>query len=441
MTDATIDAPRPARRLGPTTSKLAWLVALALATLIPSTLINSLIAERQSNEEEAKQAIAQSWGPAQTLTAPVLMLPFKTPTIAGHPTTTYARIRPQALDIAAEIVPERRRRGFFEATVYTATIRLKGTFKVPETIAGSDGTPILPPQSGLVALALSDASGVSGDDTAKVDGTAAAWKPLREPVSSGCKPAGQILTVPATLSRARGTVPFEATLTVRGTSQLQIRGLTRGADATIKGAWPSPSFIGDALPTTATVTPSDFSARWHVEGLAEPAVSASACPLDEVSNPSIGADLMEPMPIYRMVVRAAKYAPLFIALGFIAYFVFELSMGVAITILQYALMAASLSLFALLLVSLGEVWGYTNAYIASALLVVAQASIFTASVLRRVRPALGFATLLGSVFGFLYVLLGLETFALLIGSVALFLGLCLVMMVTQKMYRREPGEA
>jgi inner membrane protein len=46
-------------------------------------------------------------------------------------------------------------------------------------------------------------------------------------------------------------------------------------------------------------------------------------------------------------------------------------------------------------------------------------------------PTLMFAVMLSSLFGFLYVLLGLETYSLLIGAVALFIVVSALMVLTQ----------
>jgi inner membrane protein len=95
------------------------------------------------------------------------------------------------------------------------------------------------------------------------------------------------------------------------------------------------------------------------------------------------------------------------------------------------LLGLSLSLFSLLLVSLAEPVGYTNGYLISAGLVLAQSTLYTAAVARRFMPAFLFALMLTSLFAFLYVLLGLETYSLLIGALALFVVVSALMVLTQ----------
>lgn len=60
-----------------------------------------------------------------------------------------------------------------------------------------------------------------------------------------------------------------------------------------------------------------------------------------------------------------------------------------------------------------------------------QASLFTWSVIKRARLATLFAAMSTVVFGFQYVVLSLETFSLLVGAVALFLILSVIMAATR----------
>src|SRR5262249_6365625 len=100
-------------------------------------------------------------------------------------------------------------------------------------------------------------------------------------------------------------------------------------------------------------------------------------------------------------------------------------------VVQYGMLALSLSLFPLLLLSLSEPIGYTAGYWASAGLVLTQSTLYTAAVARRAIPTLVFGSMLASVFAFLYVLLGLETHSLMIGSLALFVVVSALMATTQ----------
>ena len=177
----------------------------------------------------------------------------------------------------------------------------------------------------------------------------------------------------------------------------------------------------------------------HIDRIGKPAFTTSDLLFDRVQQGKTnGVDLMEATSVYRMILRASKYSLLLVVLSFATYFLFELVSGIQVTAIQYALLGASLSLFTLLPLSLGEVMGYTAGYVASASMVVIQASIYKVSVTRRVRPSLAFSGMLITLFGFLYVLLGMETHALVVGAFSLFLIVSVIMTVTQHLTRETP---
>jgi inner membrane protein len=222
-------------------------------------------------------------------------------------------------------------------------------------------------------------------------------------------------------------------VTLRGTGQFGVIHAAKEMAATFRSSWPSPSFAGDVLPLNATVSPDGFEAKWQTTEFGSPRITTSTAVSDQSmwNGPSIGVDLIDAMPIYRMINRVAKYGLLFIILSFATYFFFEVLSRLRIHVVQYGMLALSLSLFSLLLLSLAEPIGYTNGYLVAAGLVLLQSTLYTAAVARRFMPAFLFALMLASLFAFIYVLLGLETYSLLIGALALFAVVSVLMALTQ----------
>ena len=134
---------------------------------------------------------------------------------------------------------------------------------------------------------------------------------------------------------------------------------------------------------------------------------------------------------YRMVERAMKHGALVLALVFAAFFLFETLCGLRLHAVHYALVGAAMCLFYLALLALGEVVApgiaYSGAAVASSLLIVA----YSAAILKSRERAAVVAALLASVHGVLYVVLRMETFALLAGTGALFVALGAVMFFTR----------
>ncbi len=89
----------------------------------------------------------------------------------------------------------------------------------------------------------------------------------------------------------------------------------------------------------------------------------------------MGVDLLEAVPTYLMVTRAAKYGTLFLVLAFLTCLLIEQATGLRVHIAQYALLGASVSVFTLLLLSFAEPLGYALSTAA----VLGQTSLYTLS--------------------------------------------------------------
>jgi inner membrane protein len=420
--------------------KVALIAGLVLATLLPNWLISGLIAERETRQGGVKQEMARNWGPPQYLYTPVLVVPYE---IAPERPRVLVKIAATRVDLAARLATHERRRGLFEATVYDAAIDLQGAFVVPseawlrEPLTDKSGRFIW--EEGFIALgSTTRLTGVRLEDKMTVNGAETALLPGREAMGQeiACQHAATV--VAAARLEAPGTVDqkitFKAAVSLRGTGSFTVLNNAKELHATMRSPWGSPSFTGDTLPVNASLTAGGFEARWEAIEFGAPGIASGAA----IYAPglwkyaSVGVDLIEATPVYRMINRVAKYGLLFVVLSFATYLSFELLSRLQIHIVQYGLLGLSLSLFSLLLLALAEPIGYTAAYGLSAALVLMQSSLYTWSVARRVGPALAFAGMLSCLFAFLHVVLGLETYSLLIGALALFAVVSALMVLTQK---------
>jgi inner membrane protein len=98
---------------------------------------------------------------------------------------------------------------------------------------------------------------------------------------------------------------------------------------------------------------------------------------------------------------------------------------------QYVLIGAALCLFYLLLLSLAEHVGFGWAYLAAALATIAMVALYLGATVRRHAGWL-IAGELAVVHGYVYVLLGLEDYALLAGTIGLFVMLAAIMLLTRR---------
>jgi inner membrane protein len=419
----------------------AGLILLLIGIMqIPLMMVSSLIAERQDRYDEALAGFRRSWGSAQTIAAPVLAVPYLTP-IKSDSTATpryrrWMRIPASQLSIVAKLEPETRQRGFFRAVVYTASVDITGTITVPDiNLAEMPSAEVLWNEAVLVTPAA-DLRGQPADATAEWGGHR-----VKQTIQSMNGSCGGFALAAAAFATAPGvgtTIPFRTSLVLRGTQSFNLLPNAQQIDLQMSAPWSSPAFTGSSLPLTYAIDEAGFHANWRIAGDAVSNRVNYDAPLSPlcltnrgIEESLVGVDLPEPVPTYLMVSRAAKYGTLFLALSFLTYFIFEAVSRVRIQLPQYALLGLSVSLFALLLIALAEPLGFTVGYVLATIAVMAQASLYTLSVVRSARLAAMFAGVLGLLFGFLYVVLSLERFSLLVGTLALFAALSVVMVITR----------
>jgi inner membrane protein len=100
--------------------------------------------------------------------------------------------------------------------------------------------------------------------------------------------------------------------------------------------------------------------------------------------------------------------------------------------MHYLLVGAALCLFYLLLLSVSEQIPFGMAYAAASVAIVLLISGYSLAILRGKGRALTMSAMLAVLYGYLYVLLQAEDYALLLGSLGLLVILAAVMFLTRK---------
>lgn len=422
---------------------LIFLVTLILAAGLMR--ISFLVYERMARRDGVVAEIAAATARDQTIVGPVLVVPYtriiKTLKPAdkedGRPVEVEKRITerwfllPAELDVQTALNTETVRRGLYQAVVFSASLTFKGRF-------ASEGEPLQPgPNEQLVLgeprlmIGISDPRGI-------LRAPALTWAEQRIDFLPGTGEERMADGIQARISGLNLQNPWSAefafTLDIRGTQSISLAPVGDATRIAVRGGWPHPSFFGQFLPEARSVTPEGFTASWATTRLAANMAHHINAYLRNQQGLSglIGVRFVEPADSYVQSDRALKYGLLFIGLSFIALFLFETLRRLSIHPLQYGLTGAALTLFYLLLLSLSEHLGFALAYAAATAGCVALISYYLIHVLGSRRWGLGFGALLGGVFGILYVLISLEDYALLAGSLTLFGFLALTMALTRK---------
>lgn len=421
--------------------KMMMIGLLTLLLLIPVAFISSIIDERQSTNRLAVAEIGHSWGDPQKLGGPLLIVPYKIrmPDDKGtqHVTIHRAFILPDDLNIEAELTPEKRQRGIYETAVYRVSLKCSGQFSLDALSQLRIPPGDLLWDDAFLVVGIPDMRGITEAVSLSFASTDLHFNPGTQNVS--LFPSGIHAGIEKLGSQTIGGIlPFSFSLSLNGSQDLSFVPLGKETRVTVRSSWPDPSFSGAYLPSQRHVTNDGFDATWAISyfGRNYPQfwTSANTNPttIDEaVNRSSFGVRLLIPVDFYHQVTRAAKYAILFVALTFLVFFLHEVFNPLRIHPLQYLLVGFALCLFYLLLLSASEYLSFGVSYLLGGAATVILITGYTSVILKNKFRSFGMGLTLSGLYVYLYILLQIEEYALLIGSIGLFAVLAVIMYITR----------
>jgi inner membrane protein len=231
------------------------------------------------------------------------------------------------------------------------------------------------------------------------------------------------------------SVPFSFDLDLNGWRELLFAPLGKETRISLSSTWPSPSFTGKFLPDSREVRPNGFTAEWNISYLTRPFPQEwkdNEVTADLLGQWMGGVTLFQPVDSYAKTSRTTKYGILFLVMTFAVYFLFEILGRLRIHPFQYLLVGFAICLFYLLLLSLSEHFGFGRSYLLASAGTVGLITAYSGCVLGNFGRAAAIGAGLSVLYGYLYVLLQLEDYALLLGSVGLFALLAAAMALTRR---------
>lgn len=434
--------------------KLLFALLIAAVLAVPLFAVYLLVYDRQSQSETARNTIVEGWGGPQTFAGPVLAIPYEeqvaeTVRENGRQVVRTNVVRrelilaPERAEVQSRLDPERRRRSIYEAVVYEATAEGRARFALPADLARY-GVPadLLQFDRAELRFGLSDARGLFGAPPAvRVDGRALQLQPGKGSAATG----GSGFHAPLDAGPLRAaTLTADFRFSFRGNASLTLTPQAGDTRWTVRSRWPHPSFAGGFLPADRSVTAEGFTATWRVGNLAlGRALVSTDAPAAQPSGHEARVDLVTPVDLYSQVNRSVKYGFLFIGFTFMMFLLFDVIAGVRVAAAEYLLVGTGLVLFFVLLLALAEVVGFAPAYLIASAAIIALIALYSSAVLRSRRRGVYVAALLGGLYTVLYVLLSLEAYSLLIGSLLLFAALAGIMYLTRRLDwagLREPAQ-
>ncbi|KQY90026.1 hypothetical protein ASD25_05185 [Brevundimonas sp. Root1423] len=447
--------------------KLLLVCALALLMSIPALFVFGLLMDRSNRAESVAAEIGDMMGGPQTFLGPVIAIPYSRPADiadAGPAGAAVASTRPPVnrtndvwyvfptrgkVDVATD--SEVRKRSLFRVTVYEATVGYTARFDLANVGAELPRGAVLDWSRAELLLGASDARGARADLRLTLAGRTVALTPSNlvgsVRLNDGPSENGrrnyrgdgetrelQLFSTPLTeADRATGALDVAGRATFSGAQRVAVVAFAGTTEAAIKGDWPHPSYNGGFLPARQETPANGFDASWSVPFIARGIpVEGGSDALARLGATELGVSFVEPANPYQSVSRSLKYAPMFIGLVFLAYFLFETTTGRRVHPAQYILVGMAQVIFYMLLLSVAEHTGFDLAFLLAAAATVGLISAYAGWTFDSRRQGVRALVAFTFLYGLIYMLMRLEDYALLVGALSSFAAIAAVMYFTRK---------
>ncbi|MES1156647.1 MAG: cell envelope integrity protein CreD [Alphaproteobacteria bacterium] len=427
--------------------KMLLVCLLVLVMGIPLLLVGTIVGQRQARATQVTSDIGDRAGGAQVVGGPMLLVPYQRVVEAnddqGRPqrrvVRSYYVVFAKTGSAVASLHVTDRHRGIYRTAVYSVSTDFSADFDPADAVRGVGSDAQFDWAGARVIMFVHDSRAVR--DTAELrfgDGSTARLEPMSE-LSTSSPPAEQsVQTFAAPAPLAGGPHPFtvQTRLALGGAQRFALAAFAQDTTATIRGDRPDASADG-YFQTSDALNPTQqgFVATWRVPYVArglEKAADMASFSLDQTASRDMGVSFVGADDVYNGVVRAVAYGIMFIGIVFLATLIFEVVSRKKAHPAQYILVGLAQCVFYLLLLSMTEIMGFTTAFIVAAAATVLLLAYYASETFKSrgvgVRALIGLALLYLA----MYILMTLEDFALLAGSIVAFAVIAATMIATRR---------
>ena len=445
--------PSRKKRFSPLMKKITFLIVLLITLLIPLIFVGELVERREKLFKETVKEIGNEWGKSQKIIAPVISLSYIDSTLSKddsirneknvvvQPVERRIAILPEELNATIEMKDELRHRGIYNATVYTANIKLTGYFSPKDFPNKND-------MIAYLSIGLSDTKALVKVNKFKLGNVEKDLEAMSGTMASPLFANGISGKIGPEYDgmMTEDKIPFEIDIDFRGSREISILPLGKKNNFDIKSNWKSPSFSG-VLPVERNIDGNGFTAKWEVSNLIRnyPQVldidkdvyydfkdSYSDGDYDGEESTIVKVLLYNSVTDYTQIYRACRYGILFILMSLVIVYIFEIVSKKVAHYVQYIVVGFSLVMFYLLLLSLSEHLGFEMAYLLASLAIVIPNSLYVASMTDNKKFGIGMFIFLSGIYAILFSILRMEQYALLTGTLLILAVLYVVMYLTKK---------
>ena len=453
--------------------KMVVIFFLILIMLIPMSLVQDLVNERQLREQNVISEIASKWGKEQVITSPILAVPYDIVTESLRKDSkgkeyneisideSWVYLLPENDKMAIDVSPEHLKRGIYQSVVYNSTSKINGDYK------GFDENKLpieankLKWQQAKMIMGVQDLKGLLSNPKLSINNVAYEFQ----------KSNHEFNLFPNTFvadlkleNLAASKFNFKIDIELRGSKSINILPLANQSEIAAKGNWGNPSFNGGYLPEDRQVDEKAFEAKWSIPSFARKTpqqwnnndqaiynfngvnliesdnleysvpVESSTTSIAGIASDAdmVQINFLPEVNNYQKATRATKYGILIIILTFVSLFFTEIIKKERIHLIQYLLIGVAMVLFYSLLIAFSEHFGFNWAYLVAGISTILLIATFIKAITKNNKTALLFTGILGLFYTFIYVLMQLRDYSLLVGTIGVFVILAVLMRISTK---------
>lgn len=431
------------------TARMLIVGFLVIILLIPLSYINSLIKERSFRQADVVTEINEKWGNNVLVYGPILKLPYKsysetktynekTKTYLKETKThiNYAYIFPERLNADVDVDSKTLSRGNFESAVFTTTMDFSGHF-IPTNLEDKGIRPEdIVWEKATVLIETTNLKGINSEMELHLNSSTYNFQTN---FNTDDNTKSYLDVLESSFIKAEDLSDsendnFSIQISFNGTRQIDLVPIGKTTTMSMVSNWPDPSFVGNYLPNNETkeITKNGFKADWKVLHINRAFSQQHLNAIPNLNAFAFGTKFMVMVDEYQKSERSAKYGFLVIALTFLIFFLIQTMSKIDIHPFQYLMIGLALTMFYTLLVSISEHSDFLKAYLIAGISVVLLITLYSKSILKNMKFPTFIGISLTALYTFIYVIIQLENYALLVGSIGLFVILAIVMFVSRK---------
>jgi inner membrane protein len=428
------------------TAKMIMVGLLTLVLLIPLFFVQDLISERSCRQKEVVSELSELWGKDVEFYGPIMKIPYrsfsettivedktKAPRIERYAVTKYAYFFPEELKNKSDVKKNTSlKRGIYNNVVFTANMNFEGHFKSPNFEKLGIKSEDVFWDKVTIIVKTTNLKSIKSDLKIKLNNQLFDFESKAdEDVQYGTL---ETTNFDHKLLEANSKIDFDFQMKYNGSNSITFVPIGKTTFVAVNSDWESPSFMGmfAANDTTKTISKKGFHADWKILDINRSFSQQYIEKLPNLNDYSFGVKLIETVDEYQQNERASKYGFLVIGLTFLIFFLIQSISKVNIHIFQYSMIGIALIMFYTLLISITEHSSFSFAYAIAGTSVIALITLYSVSILKDRKFPMFIGISLSVLYSFIFVIIQLEDYALLVGSIGLFAILAAIMYFSRK---------